>query len=146
MTMNGAIPVDHRRLRQILWFAMLGSVLLLGGVMFFLSEMAELPPGDPELAQMIFYIGLASLLGFPAIRLLGGLGGAGRSASPRFRQSDQEQQVTARLLMGWAAAEMPAVFGLIHLVLGGSLVQALMLWVGALILMGMARPETAREI
>jgi hypothetical protein len=55
--MNGEIPVDHRRLRQVLWLAMLGSVLLLGVVIFFFSELAELPPGDPEVAQWVFYAG-----------------------------------------------------------------------------------------
>jgi hypothetical protein len=143
--MNGEIPVDQRRLRQFLWFAMLGSVLLLGVVIFFLSEFAELPPGDSEVAQWVFYAGLASLLSFPLLRVVGG--GASRGgASPRFRQTDQEQQATARLLMSWAAAELPAIFGVVHLVLGGSLGQALLLWAAALLLMGMARPETAREI
>jgi len=144
--MNGELPTDHRQLRRVLWLAMLGAVLLLGGVIYFLHQVAELPPGDPVLAQIFFYIGLASALGFPVISSLGQGGGAGRSGPPRFRQTDQEQQATARLLIGWAAAEMPATFGVVHLVLGGGLGQALALWAISLVLMGLARPDSARQI
>jgi len=144
--MNGEIPVDQRQMRQILWLAMIGSVLMLGGVIYLLHTLAELPPGDPELAQILFYVGLASALSFPALRAIGRAGSDAKPGSPRFRQSDREQQATVRLILGWGAAEMPAVFGVVHLVLGGSLGQALGLWVISLILMGMARPDTAREI
>jgi hypothetical protein len=69
-----------------------------------------------------------------------------RGDPPRFRQADQEQQATARLLMSWVAAELPAIFGVVHLVFGGTWTQSLLLWAAALVLMGLARPETAREI
>ncbi|MCG8425768.1 MAG: hypothetical protein MI754_00245 [Chromatiales bacterium] len=65
--MSNPQQLDTSRLAQIVWLSLLIGILLLGGLIWFLSTSNASTPLDGEVLQIIFIVGILSAL--PALLL-----------------------------------------------------------------------------
>ncbi|OOZ34756.1 hypothetical protein [Solemya velesiana gill symbiont] len=135
-------PLDPEKTQQILWGALLGSVSLLGGVIWFLATQVETTPVSQEILDIILWVGFLSALPYLGLKLA-----AKRQSEERRWQtqptpgteSEAKQKNLQRFIIGASLAEMPAMFAIVYTALGGSIG-----WAFALLLA--ARPSTTRII
>ncbi|MET0081507.1 MAG: hypothetical protein ABW079_00720 [Sedimenticola sp.] len=143
--MHSTDTPDPARTLQILWGALLGSVSLLGGVIWFLATQVELTAVSPEILQMILLVGFLSPLPYLLVKMAGRRDSDGSGPSPS--HADEERQKTLqRFIVGASLAELPAMFAIVYTALGGELDWAFLLWGISLVLLLAARPSTTRII
>ncbi|MET0101381.1 MAG: hypothetical protein ABW078_06565 [Sedimenticola sp.] len=136
---------DPARTLQILWGALLGSVSLLGGVIWFLATQVELTAVSPEILQMILLVGFLSALPYLLVKMAG-RGRPSESAQSPLLADEESQKTLQRFIVGASLAELPAMFAIVYTALGGELDWAFLLWGISLVLLLAARPSTTRII
>ncbi len=148
-TMTKQESPDPAKIQQILWGALLGSVSLLGGVIWFLATEVEVAGLPQNILNILLAAGFLSALPYLGVKLVR-RGDAGRDRwqpAPGTDESAYEpQKALQRFIIGAALAELPAMFGIVFAALGGKLSWALALWALSLALMLAARPSTTRVI
>jgi len=136
--------VDHTKAlqqRKILWFALLGSMLLLGVVivaMHLTMEAVTLPEAIDNNAKMI---GMLALLPFP---LYNRLGGSRRPLEMGGAPEEEQRRLLTRMLVSATFAELPVMVALAYAALGGVLVWALAGWGASFLYMLLVNPQSGR--
>ncbi len=117
-------------MERIIWAAMVGSVVMLGGVILVMHQLGM--TGQEEVIApltVILALGFLAVIPFPIVRML-----LTRkrptplpSSSPEDPQLAQQRQLRNLVLLG-GIAEVPVTMGLVYAALGGTLQWALILW------------------
>lgn len=132
---------DHPRTRKALWLANLTVVMLIAGIILFLPrimQVNDLP--DTQTPILIF-----ALLSLPVAFLAPRLTGIGGPRLPQGQAPDrtpeQAQKETTRFAIAGTLAELPAMFGLIYALVGGTTLYGLLFAAAALAATMALRPE-----
>ena len=142
---------------KIIWFALIGSTVFLGVLIMVLSmlgfsAMNEMKGGPGNLPEIILAVGFLSVMPFTLVRTLLGRKKSShekpdltiQAANAPLRKEGldpQGSQLALRnLTLLGGIAETPATFGIVYLMLGGTLLWALALWLVSMILMLSLRP------
>lgn len=138
--------VDYGRAlqqRRILWFAMIGSVVLLGVVIVALHLSIEAVALSQAIDNNAKMIGMLALLPFP---LYNRLGAARRPLGQGATPEDEQRRLLTRMLVSATLAELPVMVALAYAALGGSLVWALAGWGASFLYLLIVNPQSGRVI
>jgi hypothetical protein len=151
-TIDGGGP---NRLRFVLWAAQVLSVLMMTALAWWLPELIELSP-VPDASLVLVVIAVAAVPVTVLIARLFGVGaadGAGYGSRPMPQRPaalavgnpPAGGQALGRYVAVIALAEVPAVLGLVYVVLGGPRPNAVMLGGASLVLLLLYRPKQRPE-
>jgi hypothetical protein len=125
---------DKHRMHQIVWLALLGSILFYAAMPLFLAPVMDAPPPGLALAVVAATVSATGLV-FALPRLMSQLPAA----------TDEAAGVRAfqTKIVQWALCEAMVIFGLVLYVLGGGTTWLWALCAWGSVLMGMHGPREA---
>jgi hypothetical protein len=130
---------DVSRTRQALWLANLTAVMIFGGLIVFLPgrvEISSLPEAQMPLLAL-------ALLSVPLAFLSGRLLRLDLHAPPQNLSKIAAQQTVSRFAVAGTLAELPAMLGLVYVMIGGASLIGLLCAAASLAAMLTLRPEAA---
>lgn len=124
---------------KVIWMANLSAVMLIGSLIYFLPSLMEISAVNTVHEAMLI-IGLVSLA--PAF-LAGKITGATELLSQVQTSADPKgtQKLLGRFTLAGALAEMPAVFGLVYVAMGGTGLHGLFLAAASMMAIFTLKPE-----
>jgi len=139
--------VDPARMRHLLWAAQALTVLMMTALAWWLPGVID-PSPAPEAALSLIILAVVMVPTTVLLARLFGIGaadGAGYDARPRVLSAAPAAARSGvrglgRYIVVLAAAETPAVLGLVYVLLGGPRPNALMLGAASLVLLLLYRP------
>lgn len=105
---------DQKQALNLIRFALLGGVVLFGGLAWFLGRVLEPEGMSPELFQ-----GFENVVWYGFILFILGAFGGIIALQARWRAADGFPAKRKINIVGWALAEFPALLGGMYLMLGG---------------------------
>lgn len=144
MVASNASRADARRFRRILWWGQVLTVLILAALAWWLPDLMAIHSA-PGVQSTLFLIGVGAV---PLIFIIGSrlkgdsetAGSQGRQRRGKVTDSGPSVPAPGRYVAILVLAELPAVLGLVYVLLGGLPMQALMLSAGSFVLLFLFPP------